>query len=235
MDESPFSKDLPQSSFRSEDYESLCKEKFLNPPTSLLEDDELPPQRHDMDWQTFVQRLRAENTSLLVSLKETHEDLMQSRREKHLLEDFIQRQAITTDAIVSRQRENLNKLKDTQEEMVDQHRDETQSLCEQLETLNDQFDKMRQERNELLLVIEQRKHEFKREKSIRHLHLEKLLELVYQKNYLLLENTHLKEREHDANLLLHEKYGITIQHKQITCLQKWRSIVYVIIAIRRFR
>jgi hypothetical protein len=65
-----------------------------------------------MDWQSFVHRLRAENTSLLVSLKETHEDLMQSRREKHLLEDFIQRQATTTDAIVSRQRENINKLKE---------------------------------------------------------------------------------------------------------------------------
>jgi hypothetical protein len=52
-----------------------------------------------------------------------------------------------------------------QDEIVDQHRDENQSLYDQLSTLNDQFDKMSQERNELLLVIEQRKHEFKREKA----------------------------------------------------------------------
>jgi hypothetical protein len=55
-----------------------------------------------MDWKSLVYRLQIENTSLINSLHETNSNLMQSRREKEELENFIQRQTETTDLIVSR-------------------------------------------------------------------------------------------------------------------------------------
>lgn len=47
-------------------------------------------------------KLQVENTSLINSLHEANHNLMQSRLEKEDLENFIQRQTETTDAIISK-------------------------------------------------------------------------------------------------------------------------------------
>lgn len=62
----------------------------------------------------MVFRLQVENTSLVNSLHETSNNLMQSRREKQDLEEFIQRQTETTDKIVSRLKDTMTNLIENQ-------------------------------------------------------------------------------------------------------------------------
>ncbi|KAI8071924.1 hypothetical protein BDF21DRAFT_465322 [Thamnidium elegans] len=103
-----FSKELPQSSLKSEesDQSLLCMEKFINPPRTLY--DEIGQQEQDfytslksaqentdLDWKSLVYKLQVENTNLVLSLQEANQDLMQSRREKEELQEFIQQQTET--------------------------------------------------------------------------------------------------------------------------------------------
>ncbi|OBZ89031.1 hypothetical protein A0J61_02909 [Choanephora cucurbitarum] len=134
-----FSRDLPQSSLKSDDGQSLlCLDKFEILPRTLY--DEIGQQDRDFydpqarsqqeesqnaaDWKHVVYRLQVENTSLINSLHETNLNLMQSRREKEELENFIQRQTETTDEIVSR-------LKLTVKNLLKQNRENEALLAQQ--------------------------------------------------------------------------------------------------------
>ncbi|KAI8380002.1 hypothetical protein EDC96DRAFT_492606 [Choanephora cucurbitarum] len=133
-----FSRDLPQSSLKSDDGQSLlCLDKFEILPRTLY--DEIGQQDRDFydphsaqqedaqnaaDWKHVVYRLQVENTSLINSLHETNLNLMQSRREKDELENFIQRQTETTDEIVSR-------LKLTVKNLLKQNRENEALLAQQ--------------------------------------------------------------------------------------------------------
>ncbi|KAI8336482.1 hypothetical protein BD560DRAFT_413643 [Blakeslea trispora] len=133
------------------------------------------------DWKQLVYRLQVENTSLINSLHETNHNLMQSRREKEDLENFIQRQTETTDEIVSRLRLTVKNLLKQNEE------------------------------NEALLTQQKLQS----------------LDLIFQKNYLLLENQALKESQQELQIHNPIPYPKPL-------LKKWRACVYAIIALQRF-
>ncbi|KAL9542801.1 hypothetical protein PS6_009614 [Mucor atramentarius] len=185
-----FSKELPQSSLTSQDDQSsLCMEKFDNPPRTLY--DEIGQQEQDFndeDWKSLVFRLQVENTSLVNSLHETSSNLMQSRREKQDLEEFIQRQTETTDKIVSRFKDTMTNLIENQKNL----------------SLDEQHDQIIQEKDN------------------------QILDLIFQKQYLLMENQALKESQQEIN----EYYGI-LPREPTNPLFKLRSCVYALIALQR--
>ncbi|KAI9271201.1 hypothetical protein EDC94DRAFT_656085 [Helicostylum pulchrum] len=118
-----FSKELPQSSLQSQesDQSLLCLEKFINPPRTLY--DEIGQQEQDfytslksaqensdLDWKSLVYKLQVENTNLVCSLQEANQDLLQSRREKQELQQFIQQQTETASrlrSVIENQKQQL--------------------------------------------------------------------------------------------------------------------------------
>ncbi|KAI8077312.1 uncharacterized protein B0P05DRAFT_544558 [Gilbertella persicaria] len=185
-----FNKELPQSSLKSDDGQSLlCIDKFDNPPRTLYDEigqqdkDFYHPQT-DMDWKSVVYRLQIENTSLINSLHEANTNLLQSRREKEDLENFIQRQTETTDQIVSRLRSKMENLMKQQEKY-------SQLLTQQKLQTTD---------------------------------------LIFQKNYVLLENEALRESQKEIQAY----YGIQPIQRHKSLLFKWRACVYAVIALQRF-
>ncbi|KAI8994590.1 hypothetical protein BDB01DRAFT_773342 [Pilobolus umbonatus] len=218
-----FTKDLPQSSLKSDDGESLCMDKFTNPPRTLYDEigdqspdvyDQQSLSSHSMDWQTVVKRLQNENTSLVLSLHDTHNDLKQSRNENRELEQFIQRHIETSDMVISRLRDTVIKLMSS--------RKEDDGKSKQLEY----------ELNELQSRYNQLKYQHEHEdKEVNDHLLKKYLDIIFQKEYLMKENAALRQNEVKYTKLLKEQLPV----KKMSALSRLRSHVYALIAVHRLK
>ncbi|ORE17956.1 hypothetical protein BCV71DRAFT_227224 [Rhizopus microsporus] len=122
--------------------------------------------------------------------------------------------------------------------MVDQLQHENTSLIHSLHEAMEDIIKFKREKNDLIRMMKEQKemHDITQRHLIERINqLEKSkeisdreLDLIFQKNYLMMENKQLKESE--SRLLDY----LDVQRPLLTQVSKWRSIVYVIMAVNRF-
>ncbi|KAG0746236.1 hypothetical protein G6F57_008517 [Rhizopus arrhizus] len=130
--------------------------------------------------------------------------------------------------------------------IVMQLQQQNESLMQTLQETTNDLEKSRHEKKELEYFIEQQMN--MHEQTVEELNdkinqleekfiiiqeqksNETILDLIYQKNYLMLENDRLKESE--ARLLKHVNVQPLQQKSQ---LSRWRSTTYALIAVQRFQ
>ncbi|KAG0957164.1 hypothetical protein G6F32_001397 [Rhizopus arrhizus] len=130
--------------------------------------------------------------------------------------------------------------------IVMQLQQQNESLMQTLQETTNDLEKSRHEKKELEYFIEQQMN--MHEQTVEELNdkinqleekfiiiqeqksNETMLDLIYQKNYLMLENDRLKESE--ARLLKHVNVQPLQQKSQ---LSRWRSTTYALIAVQRFQ
>ncbi|KAG1058110.1 hypothetical protein G6F43_000102 [Rhizopus delemar] len=130
--------------------------------------------------------------------------------------------------------------------IVTQLQQQNESLMQTLQETTIDLEKSRHEKKELEYFIEQQMN--MHEQTVEELNdkinqlkekyiiiqeqksNETMLDLIYQKNYLMLENDRLKESE--ARLMKHVDVQPLQQKSQ---LSRWRSATYALIAVQRFQ
>ncbi|KAG1144342.1 hypothetical protein G6F38_006431 [Rhizopus arrhizus] len=130
--------------------------------------------------------------------------------------------------------------------IVMQLQQQNESLMQTLQETTNDLEKSRHEKKKLEYFIEQQMN--MHEQTVEELNdkinqleekyiiiqeqksNETMLDLIYQKNYLMLENDRLKESE--ARLLKHVNVQPLQQKSQ---LSRWRSTTYALIAVQRFQ
>ncbi|ORE09209.1 hypothetical protein BCV72DRAFT_302959 [Rhizopus microsporus var. microsporus] len=122
--------------------------------------------------------------------------------------------------------------------MVDQLQHENASLIHSLHEAMEDIIKFKREKDDLIRMMKEQKemHDTAQRHLIERINqLEKPkeindreLDLIFQKNYLMMENRQLKESE--SRLLDY----LDVQRPLLTQVSKWRSIVYAIMAVNRF-
>lgn len=125
--------------------------------------------------------------------------------------------------------------------LVECLQEENASLVHSLQEINTHLMQSRREKEELEKFIQRQTEttdkivsrlKYQKESTINETKKDLLiLDLIFQKDYILKENRALKESQQE----LQNYYGIQMNYQNPNVLSKWRSCVYALIALERFK